>query len=118
MAKRTAEPALPRIFTARKQKVVLDADLAKLYGVPTKQLNQAVLRNSDRFPSDFCFFLTEAEVANLKSQFVTSSPEQEQILRSQTATSSTSEKKALEVTKCDHKRRTARGTTDAPPRLH
>ena len=48
-------------------------DLAQLYGVPTKALNQAVSRNLDRFPEDFMFRLTRAEFDNLKSQIVTSS---------------------------------------------
>lgn len=52
----------------RRQKVVFDSDLAKLYGVPVKQLNQAVKRNADRFPEDFCFQLTTDEDENLKSQ--------------------------------------------------
>src|SRR3954469_16823129 len=88
MAKRSAEPALPRIFTVRRQKVVLDAELAALYGVPTKRLNEAVRRNADRFPVDFCFFLTAEEDANLRSQFATSSSEGSAGLRSQIATSS------------------------------
>jgi ORF6N domain len=87
MAKRTAEPALPRIFTVRRQKVVVDAELAELYGVPTKQLNQAVRRNAGRFPGDFCFFLTEEELANLRSQIVTSTSGAENGLRSQNVTS-------------------------------
>ncbi len=52
---------------------MLDADLAQLYGVPTKALLQAVRRNSARFPADFMFTLTEKEVADLRSQTVTSS---------------------------------------------
>jgi hypothetical protein len=52
--------------------VILDSDLADLYGVPTKVLNQAVRRNGERFPDDFAFQLTLQEVANLRSQFVTS----------------------------------------------
>lgn len=52
---------------------MIDSDLAELYQVDTKQLNQAVKRNKDRFPEDFCFRLTQEETANLKSQFVTSS---------------------------------------------
>ncbi len=52
---------------------MLDADLAMLYGVPTKVLNQAVRRNRARFPEDFMFQLTREEVANLRSQIVTSS---------------------------------------------
>jgi len=52
---------------------MLDADLAELYGVPTKALVQAVKRNPARFPPDFMFSLTEQETANLRSQIVTSS---------------------------------------------
>ena len=63
------------ISTVREKKVILDADLAELYGVPTKALNQAIKRNAERFPEDFCFQLTASEWANLKSQFVTSSSE-------------------------------------------
>lgn len=62
-----------RILTIRGQRVMLDADLAELYGVTTKVLNQAVKRNSKRFPQDFAFRLTTEETANLKSQIVTSS---------------------------------------------
>jgi len=61
------------ILLIRGQKVMLDTDLAELYGVPTKALNQAVKRNKDRFPDDFMFQLTMSEFRNLKSQFVTSS---------------------------------------------
>lgn len=70
---KTGEAALPRIFTVRKLKVVLDAELARLYGVPTKRLNEAIARNTGRFPSEFCFYVTREQVANLKSQFATSS---------------------------------------------
>lgn len=49
------------VLCIRQQKVLIDADLAAIYGVPTKALNQAVKRNSDRFPSDFLFQLTEEE---------------------------------------------------------
>jgi len=52
---------------------MFDADLAKLYGVSTKALNQAFRRNKQRFPSDFAFQLATAEYDNLKSQIVTSS---------------------------------------------
>ena len=62
-----------RILTIRGQKVMLDADLAELYGVETGALNRAVKRNSERFPEDFMFQLTAGEFANLKSQFATSS---------------------------------------------
>ena len=61
-----------KIFLLRGQKIMLDKDLAKLYGVATKVLNQAVKRNIDRFPSDFMFLLTPQEVTSLRSQFVTS----------------------------------------------
>jgi len=62
-----------RIFIIRGQKVMLDADLAELYGVETRRLNEQVSRNSERFPEDFMFQLTAEEFANLKSQFATSS---------------------------------------------
>ncbi len=60
------------IFIVRKQKVMLDSDLALIYGVETKSLNQAVKRNLNRFPDDFMFQLTEIEGESLRSQFVTS----------------------------------------------
>jgi len=62
-----------RIFLIRNHKVILSIDLAELYGVEPKVLNQAVKRNIERFPSDFMFQLTNQEFANLKSQIVTSS---------------------------------------------
>lgn len=61
------------ILLLRGQKVLLDADLAELYGVETKVLLQAVKRNRERFPEDFMFQLTTDEFGNLRSQFVTSS---------------------------------------------
>lgn len=61
------------IRTIRGQKVILDSDLARIYGVPTKVLNQAVKRNLKRFPDDFLFRLSSDELGNLRSQFVTSS---------------------------------------------
>ncbi len=67
------ESIASRIFLVRGQKVMLDSDLAELYGVTTSALNQAVRRNIDRFPSDFMFQMTDSEFSNLKSQFVTSS---------------------------------------------
>jgi hypothetical protein len=60
------------IFTARGHKVMLDSDLAALYGVPTKRFNEAVKRNADRFPEDFMFQLTKEEFEALRSQFATS----------------------------------------------
>ncbi|MDE3061293.1 MAG: ORF6N domain-containing protein [Pseudomonadota bacterium] len=61
------------IYLIRGQKVMLDTDLAALYGVPTKQLNLAVRRNHHRFPEDFMFKLTSQEVRNLRFQIETSS---------------------------------------------
>jgi len=69
------------IFFIRDQKVILDGDLARIYGVPTKRLNEQVKRNRKRFPDDFAFQLTGAEFANWKSQFATSS---QQLLDSHT----------------------------------
>jgi hypothetical protein len=60
------------IYWLRGQKVILDFDLAALYGVATKVLNQAVKRNPERFPADFMFQLTAPEASRLRSQFVTS----------------------------------------------
>ncbi len=65
----------PLIFIVRNQRVILDADLARLYGVTTKVFNQAVKRNVSRFPKDFAFQLTTAEITNLRSQTVTSNLE-------------------------------------------
>ncbi len=62
-----------KILFLRDEKVLLDADLALLYGVETKVLKQTVRRNIDRFPPDFMFELTQEEFANLRSQIVTSS---------------------------------------------
>ena len=63
----------PLIRTIRGQQVLLDSDLAILYGVETKRLNQQVKRNIERFPEDFMFQLTKVELINLKSQIATSS---------------------------------------------
>ena len=62
-----------RIVIVRDQKVILDSDLAALYGVATRRLNEQVRRNRARFPEDFIFELTAEEFANLKSQIATSS---------------------------------------------
>lgn len=64
-------PVSPPIHTVRKQSVVLDSDLAEMYGVETKRLNQAVRRNDAKFPLEFCFELTQQEFASLRSQNVT-----------------------------------------------
>jgi hypothetical protein len=62
-----------KIYELRGLKVMLDSDLAELYGVETKRLNEQVGRNRDRFPEDFIFQLNDEEWLNLKSQFATSS---------------------------------------------
>jgi len=66
------EKIFASILLLRNQKIMLDSDIAKLYGVETKVLNQAVKRNLERFPIDFMFQLTKNEWENLKSQSVTS----------------------------------------------
>ena len=71
-------PLEQRILTIRGQKIVLDADLSALYGVPTKRLNEQVKRNAGRFPEDFMFQLTAQEWNNLRSQIATSSLEDPQ----------------------------------------
>ena len=62
-----------QILQLRGQRVILDLHLARLYGVPTKRLNEQVRRNARRFPQEFSFTLTNQEAAILKSQFATSS---------------------------------------------
>jgi hypothetical protein len=82
MAKRslTTTPVIPvelverRIYLIRGYRVMLDSDLAQLYEVPTKILNQAVRRNLDRFPADFMFQRSDEELENWRSQIVTSNP--------------------------------------------
>ena len=64
------------ILLIRGHRVMLDTDLAILYGVPTKRLNEQVRRNKKRFPSDFMFQLTPEEVERLRSQFATSKLDQ------------------------------------------
>ena len=63
-----------RILRIRGEYVILDKDIAQLYGVTTGALNQAVKRNANRFPSDFMFQLTAAEFDSLKSQIVIAKP--------------------------------------------
>ena len=65
------------IYTIRGKQVMLDSDVAMLYRYPTKRINEAVRRNIERFPENFCFKLTEIEAENLRSQFATSSLEKE-----------------------------------------
>ena len=67
------ESIVSKILVVRSEKVLLDKDLAELYGVETKRLKRAVRRNINRFPKDFMFQLTEKEFDSLRSQFGTSS---------------------------------------------
>lgn len=69
----STEVIASRIYFVRGNKVILDSDLAELYGVPTKRLNEQVRRNIERFPDDFMFQLTKEEYGHLKSQIATSS---------------------------------------------
>lgn len=76
MAKQKIESAVrieSLIYTIRGQRVMLDSDLAKLYGVPPKRLLEQFKRNRDRFPDDFAFELTNQELAQMRSQNATSS---------------------------------------------
>lgn len=71
----------PRIQLVRGQKVIFDFDIAELYGVATKALNQGVKRNPGRFPEDFMFQLNNEEYQNWRSHFVTSNPQAKMGLR-------------------------------------
>lgn len=97
------------IHLVRGQKVMLDRDLAALYGVSTKALNQAVSRNRERFPDDFVFQLTREEARNLRSQPVTSSSHPS---KNQQVTSNWSQ-----IVTRPEPRKIARGAAD-PPALH
>ena len=68
-----AKPVESRILLLHGLKVILDSDLAELYGVEVKRLNEQVRRNIERFPPDFVFQLSPTELNNLRSQFATSS---------------------------------------------
>ena len=68
------EAIASRILTLRGQRIIVDADLAALYGVPTKRLNEQVRRNLTRFPADFMFMLEAAEWESLRSQIATLKP--------------------------------------------
>ncbi len=72
LAHARAEGIQSLILTLRGQRVMLDSDLARIYGVELKRLNEQVKRNSGRFPPDFAFQLEQEEFVNLKSQFATS----------------------------------------------
>ena len=78
-----------KIYTIRGKQVILDSDIARLYEVETKRVNEAVKRNAKRFPVEFCFQLTEEECDNLRSQFATSKQNNPN-MRSQFATASRS----------------------------
>ncbi len=89
-AMKSKKPIESLILNIRNQKVILDSDLAELYGVPTKRLNEQIKRNANRFPEDFLFQLTSAETKELqcfKSQIATASPATS-AMRSQIATAS------------------------------
>jgi hypothetical protein len=78
----TLEPTIQQqILFLRGKQVLIDRDLAKLYGVETKVLNQAVKRNSARFPEEFRFQLSKIEFENWKSQFVTSNADKKGLRR-------------------------------------
>jgi hypothetical protein len=85
-APRKKSPGAPQpiealIHVIRGQKVMVDSDLARLYEVPTKAFNQAVRRNSERFPEDFAFQLSRAELENWRSHIVTTNPSAKMGLR-------------------------------------
>jgi hypothetical protein len=84
------KPPNIRILTIREQKVVLDSDLAAVYGVPTRRLNEQFRRNRKRFPEDFAFQLTAEEFAALTSQIATldEGRSSREPIRSQSATGS------------------------------
>src|SRR5690606_4434085 len=69
----TDDKVINKIYLVRGKRIMLDSDLAELYGVETRILNQAVKRNIDRFPEDFMFQMTRNEYENLMSQIVISS---------------------------------------------
>jgi len=89
--KRTITAIAARVDTVilfvRGERVILDSDLASIYGVTTKRLNEQVRRNSRRFPEDFCFRLTRGEFGEIRSQMITASPISS-TMRSQIATAS------------------------------
>jgi phage regulator Rha-like protein len=70
------ETIIRKIYSIRKHKVMIDSDLAELYGIPTKRINEQVKRNSERFPQDFMFQLTLEEEQLLRSQIATSKEKQ------------------------------------------
>ncbi len=74
MDKKSSVPIQQHIHLIRGKEVIIDSDLAELYGVPTKRLNEQVKRNIERFPEDFMFQMTKEELAYWRSQIATSNP--------------------------------------------
>ena len=89
VAKYEVENIKNLIYNIRGKQVILDSDIARLYEVETKRVNEAVKRNAKRFPVEFCFQLTEEECDNLRSQIATSKQNNPN-MRSQFATASRS----------------------------
>ena len=108
------EPVEPLIREIRGERVILDADLARVYGVPTKRLNEQVRRNAERFPQDFVFRLTEAEADSLRSQFATASDIASGI-RSQNATASKRNVRFLPYAFTEHGAIMAANVLNSPP---
>ena len=75
------EIIIDRIYFIRNQKIMIDRDLANLYGIETKVLKQSVRRNLDRFPPDFMFEMSKEEFQNWRSQIVTSNSQTHPCLR-------------------------------------
>ena len=98
-----------KIYEIRGQRVMLDFDLAAMYGVKTGRLNEQVKRNIERFPEDFMFQLTNGEYEILKSQIVTSN-----VLISQNATSNTSDNQKDAILKSQNATSSWGGTRKAP----
>lgn len=100
MKQSPSDPPLGRIFTIRGQRVLLDVDLARLYGTTTKRFNEAFRRNAARFPKDFAFQLTATEAAGVRSEVGISSSEavgseHEAGMWSQSATTSKPQRRRL-----------------------
>jgi hypothetical protein len=81
------EPLTPMIYVLRGQRVILDADLARIYDVATFRFNEAFKRNRHRFPADFAFQLTAGEFAGLRSQMMSANSSQIAMSSSQTVES-------------------------------
>ncbi len=91
------EILMNKIYIIRDQKVMLDRDLAELYGVETRRLKEQVRRNIDRFPEDFMFEVSIVEFENLRRQFGTSKLNESNFLRSQFATSKTEDLENVDI---------------------